>query len=210
QLARSHSDVKVCFGLHPWAAARLGPGELESTMVALAGYSPVAMGEMGLDRSRYVPRGSLPAQVVAFRAQLAVARERDLPVVLHVVGAHGAALEILQNDGVPAAGGMVHSYSGSAELVPRYEALGLHISFSASVTRPDARRVTSAVRAVSPQRLLVETDCPDQRPFARVGAINHPQWLIDVINAVAEIRGVPRHDIATQSAHNAEALFGSF
>ena len=78
----------------------------------------------------------------------ALARELDAPVVLHVLGAHGPALDTMRRDGLPAAGGMVHSYSGSAELVSRYEDLGLYVSFSGSVTRPTARKVKAAAAAV--------------------------------------------------------------
>ena len=207
-LAAREPAVRVAFGIHPHAAARMGPGELAAGLDALAGRLAFAVGETGLDGSKYVPRGRLPGQAEAFRAQLALARERDLPVILHILYAHGPALEILEKDGVPACGGQVHSYSGPAELVRRYEKLGLYLSFASGVTRPEGRRVRAAAAAVSADRLLVETDCPDQRPYGREGSRNLPGWLPDVVAALAVARDEAPEAVAERTAQNARACFG--
>lgn len=209
RVCAEYPDLHPCYGVHPYVAARLPDGGLDEAMTSLAAVKgAVGVGETGLDTSKYVPRGSLPRQLEAFRAQLAFAREVDLPVVLHILGAHGMALDLLRGDGTPAAGGVVHSYSGSAELVPRYEALGLYISFSGSITRPTARRWVAAARAVSPERLLVETDCPDQRPTGCQGDRNLPEWLPIVVGTLA--RGLDEEVVAVASRtdSNARRLFG--
>ncbi len=205
---QAHEDVHVMYGIHPHIAARMAPDALRDALARLGGRARFAVGETGLDGSKYVPRGSLDLQLDAFRAQLRLARERDLPVVLHILYAHGKAMEVLQQDGVPAAGGMVHSYSGPADLVGGYEALGLYISFAAGVTRPSAKRVLQAARAVSRHRLLVETDCPDQIPSGVAGARNLPQWLVHIVDAAAAARGEPAEEVASATARNARRLFG--
>jgi TatD DNase family protein len=207
-LESEYPFVRVAFGIHPHKASRMGPDEVESAVLALDERAQFAVGEMGLDGSKYCPRGSLPLQTRVFREQLALARSKNLPVILHILGAHGPAYDILKRDGVPVAGGMVHSYSGSAEMVPRYEALGLYISFSGSVTRPTARRALTAVAAVSAHRLLVESDCPDQRPAERTGSRNLPEWLTDVVSAVAAFRGESAGQVAQSTAENCCRLFG--
>ena len=127
---------------------------------------PHAIGELGLHAGGEpaVPPERLQQQERVFRAQLALARQLELPLVLHIVRAHVGALRILKSDGVPRAGGVVHSYSGSAEFVRDYVALGLCVSFAGAVTYPEARRVQAAARAVPRERLLVETDAPRSDP----------------------------------------------
>ncbi len=207
-LMQSHPDVYATFGLHPWIVSQWTETQLNDGLNQLANVVEFAVGETGLDRSRHCPAHTLPIQEAAFRAQLALARERDLPIVLHIVGAHGQAIEIMESDGLGRAGGMVHSYSGSAELVPRYEKMGLYISFSAGVTRPNAHRVRAAARAVSPDRILVETDCPDQIPHGRTGKRNLPEWLVDVVHALSEARNEPPETVGERCAQNTRRLFG--
>ena len=203
-----YDDVHVAYGIHPHVAAQWYGNELEDAMAELRQRRGIAVGEMGLDGGNYVPRGSLPFQLKAFRAQLSLARELNLPVILHIFGPHGMAIDTLKRDGLPQAGGMVHSYSGSAELVQRYEQLGLYISFSGSITRPTARRPLKAASVVSPDRLLVETDCPDQRPSGREGSRNLPEYLPDIVTAVAAVREESEERISALCADNARRLFG--
>lgn len=208
RVASEHPEVSILFGIHPHVAAMYGPDDLEKALADLAPRVSFALGETGLDLSHYVPRGSLPRQIPAYRAQLALAREANVPIVLHILGAHGPALDIMRRDGLPKAGGMIHSFSGPAELIERYEALGLYISFAASVTRPTAKRILAAVKAVSMERLLIETDCPDQIPTGVVGGRNLPEYLPLIRDAVARVRGVEPIVVGRQSAINARRLFG--
>ncbi len=207
-LATTEPDVYATFGLHPWVVSQWTREQVQNGLDQLAKSVEFAVGETGLDQSRHCPPSSMGIQEEAFRAQLALARERDLAVVLHILGAHGKAIDILESDGVGHAGGMVHSYSGSAELVPRYEALGLYISFAAGITRPNARRTLEAARAVSADRLLVETDCPDQIPHGRDGKRNLPEWLPDMVEALADARGEIPDTLGRQCAENTRTLFG--
>ncbi|MCK6502815.1 TatD family hydrolase [Myxococcota bacterium] len=201
----------ACFGVHPWTAAAARdedePPLLEALVRALdggLGVDPVGLGELGLDRGRQVAADSLPRQERLFRAQLALARERDLPVVLHVVRAHDRALAILRRDGLPAAGGMVHSASTPPEQVAAWLALGLHMSFAGGVTRHDKARAAAA--RVPLERLLAETDAPDQPPAGRQGS-NEPAFLPDVVAALAEVHGLPPTALAARVEDNARRLF---
>lgn len=219
RLAARHADVWPVYGIHPWWAATMDNAVLEANLDALtkacaanAGElgglrRPVALGETGLDGSRLAPPNSLAAQTVAFRAQLKLATEFELPVVLHVLKAHDEALRVLGDVGAPF-GGIVHSYSGSAEHVRRYEALGLHISFSGAVTRPQSRKLRSAAAAVSAERLLIETDAPDQTPHPHHREQNTPALLPLIAEAVAQARGSSSADIAALTSSNARRLFG--
>ncbi|MCB9538850.1 MAG: TatD family hydrolase [Myxococcales bacterium] len=164
------------------------------------------MGETGLD-GRF--GDSLEAQTAAFRAHLAFARERDLPVVLHVVRAHGAALEVLRGDGVPAAGGMMHAFSGSAEVAEVCVDLGLHVSFAGPIVNAHARKLRAAAARVPLDRLLVETDAPISRcPTAR--RATSPACVRRVAAAVAARAAKTKKTVLRATARNAAALFGPF
>lgn len=214
-LAMVHPELAISYGIHPQMIAVLDDTGLALELAALAdsltGRSslprPHAVGEIGLDGLTDETKAALPRQEQAFRDQLALARAHDLPIVLHILRTHGEALRILKADGVPAAGGVVHSYSGSAELVRDYLSLGLHISFAGAVTYPHSRRQREAARAVPLERLLVETDAPDQTPWTRRPAPNEPAFLGEVLDALAIIREEPRPLLVRATENNARRLF---
>ena len=213
-IAAAFSEVHITYGLHPWAVSKLSEQGLHSALndleEALSGpgnVTPVGLGELGLDRSRQVSKESLPLQVEAYRRQLAIARDRDLPVVLHVVKAHGLAFEIAAADKLPKAGGMVHGFSGSPEMAARWLALGLHISFSTALARPQYERLRQACKSVPRERLLVETDAPDQSAQPKNEGPNEPANLHEAVSALAKARGEPAETIATITERNARRLF---
>lgn len=214
RLRAANPDLAVAYGLHPQVVPALDD-EAAARQLALLGDlcagrgplpRPAALGELGLDALSDETRACLGRQEELFRAQLRIAREADLPLVLHILRTHPRTLQILQEEGVPGAGGVVHSYSGSAELVPRYLELGLHLSFAGTVTFPNARRVLSAVRAVPRERLLVETDAPDQTPAPQRPEQNEPAFLPTIIAALATIRGEDAADVARYTEDNARRL----
>jgi len=211
RLARQ-PDLWVTFGVHPWTAARCDDAELAWALAVLPAaldgaldVAPVGLGELGLDHGRRLPAASSARQERAFRAQLGLARERNLPLVLHIVQAHGRALEILREEGLPAAGGMVHSASIPAELVPAWLDLGLYLSWSGALSRQDKLR--AAASRVPLDRLLVETDAPDQPPRGH-GTPNRPAWLPEVVAALAGVHGVDAATMAEHTTNNARRLFG--
>jgi TatD DNase family protein len=210
QLERRCPEARAAFGLHPWHVAAMPDDGLALALDALGRWARFAVGETGLDHGRRCPVDSFPRQERAFRAQLALARNRDLPVILHVVRAHDRVLEILRRDGLPGAGGMVHSYSGSAEQVRAYADLGLCVSFSGGLSRGRPSKAAAIARAVPQHLLLVETDCPDQPPTERQPCErNLPEWLLDVIATVAQLRGQQPEEVAALTARNARRLFGA-
>ena len=210
ELARRHSGVLVAYGVHPQlvrdgraaqmvdALARALDGELPR---------PAAIGEIGLDGSDE-HASSLDEQERVFMQQLELARAHDLPVLLHVLKAHPRALELLAEHGVRGVRGVLHSCSASADLVQRYVALGLHVSFAGTVSNGQARRIRAAAASVPLDRLLVETDAPFQTPPRLRPARNEPAFLVEIVRAVAQIKGLPESTIAEATTANARRLFG--
>jgi TatD DNase family protein len=213
--------IAVAYGLHPQVVPLLSEAELAQQLEALAAAArgerlrdgttllrPHALGEIGLDARTDETKRCLELQTRVFREQLALARGLDLPVVLHILRTHEAALRVLRSDGLPRRGGVVHSFSGSAELVRDYAKLGLSISFSGAVSYSGARRLHAAARVVPDELLLVETDAPDQTPLARRPASNEPAFLSDVIAALAELRSQTVAHVAEVTDGNARRLLG--
>jgi len=186
-------------GLHPEFL-----GDVDVQLAAFAAAEDAAfVGECGLDR-RIEDRVSLEEQRRALRPQLARAKERDLPVVLHCVHRHGALLELLREHGPLR--GMLHGFTGPAELVREYVELGLHLGVGAAVMRPHAKKARDAVVHIPPERLLLETDAPDQPPPGE--PTNEPAFLPRIAGAVAVLRGEDPETLGARAAGATRALFG--
>ena len=212
QLAWVQPGVTIAVGLPPWAVS----DEADQTLADLSALEEFiqnnaasirGIGETGLDFGAHCSAATHDNQRTALRTHLQLAVEWNLPLVLHVVNAHGAVIDILRQSNLPAAGGMVHSFSGSAEIAREYIRLGLCVSFSGAITNPERKRLRQALASVPDHALLVETDAPDQTPWNRRPSPNEPAFLIDVIAAAAEIRNQSPEDVARLTATNARKLF---
>ncbi len=208
-LCAGRPGLHAALGIHPQALAGLPAAgddrHLADLEVLLARGGAVAVGECGLDGPSAGEGVPLDRQRAVLRGHLAIARRCGLPVLLHSLRAHDAMLEELERDGLPA-GGVLHSFSGSAEQVPPFAALGLHFSFAGPVTFEGARRPVAAARAVPADRLLVETDAPDQTPHPHRGTRNEPSHLPLVLAAVARAVGTSPGELDHLTTGNARRL----
>ncbi len=195
-------------GIHPHDAAGTTevPSEAARTAVAeLCRHSDcVAVGETGLDFFKeYSPRAT---QEQSFRWHLDLARELDLPVVVHSRAAHPRTAALLAE--YPGVRGVMHCYTMGPDELPAYLDCGLHISFSGVVTYPKNDANRAAGRAVPPDRLLVETDCPFLAPQGHRGRRNEPALVLRVLETLAQQRNVALEELAALTSANAAALFG--
>jgi TatD DNase family protein len=208
------TDSMLCcgVGLHPWYVRELDDAQLgqalDSLPDVLREQRAVAVGECGLDML-HAKRESSPIerQEQVLARHLTVARELGLPLILHCVKAHERMLTILEKHGPFAAGGVMHSYSGPEDLVPRYAKLGLSFSFAGVVTREEARRPRMALAAVPLERLLVESDGPDQAPRGAESTRSEPRDIVRMLEVASELRSVPLSELARATGDNARALF---
>lgn len=160
-LARSYPSVVPCFGIHPWFLDSLGKDWKTVLGERLTGI-PSAVGETGLD---FMERGAdRDLQLSVFRAHLALAMDLGRPINIHIRKAWDALVHLLKETGPLPAGGLIHSYSGSADLVRVLTGYNLYISFSGAATRPNAKKTIKALREVPLDRILFETDTPDLFP----------------------------------------------
>lgn len=216
-LKQRYPGLRVGLGLHPYFLHEATAGESERALDELASeyvrLGASAVGECGVDaRPERLAACPLERQLALLERHAIGARELSAPLVVHVVRAHGAALELLERLGPLPAGGVLHSYSGPAELVARYGRLGFSFGFSAAVCRKGARKVVEALAVVPDERLLLETDAPDQpTPGWRASGVtrNEPSALVEVAARVAALRKTPLARLAEVTTSNAERLFSS-
>lgn len=191
-------------GVHPWFVEEV---ELDDALAELRNREPESIGEIGLDAVRGPHPEQRACQRAALRGQLALARELDVPVTFHCVRAAPELLTVVERDGLPQRGAMVHGWSGPPDQVERAVRAGLYVSFGPLVTRERARRVRESARRVPLDRVLIETDAPDQ-PLAgeRRGA---PADLRQVAETLAQLRGEPLQGVADATVANARRLWGA-
>jgi TatD DNase family protein len=205
-LVRRHAaaGVRHALGIHPQIVPELEPDELAGDLTARlieAVRDACAIGECGLDGGT----GARGLQEQIFRAHVRAARETGKPLVIHVLRAHDAAPRILREEGPVT--GVLHSYSGGADLVPVYRDLGLAFSFAGPVTYAGARRPVAAARAVPDALLLAETDAPDQAPAPHRGGRSEPAFVAEVIAGLAAARDATAAAIAALTTANARRIF---
>ena len=165
----------------------------------------VGFGEIGLDYAKkYSPKD---VQLRVFVQQLDLAKDLQLPLIIHDREAHEDTICLLREKGPFPKGGVMHCFSGDTALAHQVLDLGLYISIPGIVTFPNASMMREAVRAVPLERLLLETDGPFLAPVPFRGKRNQPEYLLRTAAAVAEIKGVSLDDVAQQTTKNAEKLF---
>jgi TatD DNase family protein len=164
----------------------------------------VAIGEIGLDFFRNL--SSRSAQKIAFEAQLLLAQELDLPVVIHDREAHGDVLEsLLKFKGKIK--GVMHCFSGNKELAEQCLNLGFLISFAGNVTYPKAVMLQEAAKRVDLEKMLLETDCPFLTPQDMRGKRNEPSYLPITAQKIAQLKEVSLEKVAEVTARNAKEIF---
>jgi len=205
-LAERYPFVYAAAGIHPHEAAKAGPEVMETLGQLLQHPKVVALGEIGLDfHYDFSPR---PVQREILLNQLALAREKKKPVVLHVREAQGEMLSLLGDLAGRLPAGVLHSYSGSAESARQYLQMGFYISFSGTITFKNAENVRRAALAVPLDRLLIETDCPYLAPVPHRGKRNNPALVRHVCAQLAALFEMLPEEMARITRENARRLFG--
>lgn len=204
ELCRGRAGLHPSAGIHPHDCAQAAEADRSEVERLARETACLAVGETGLDFFRDLsPREE---QRRNFRWHLALARELGKPVVVHGRDAHEDTVALLRE--FPGVRGVMHCYTlGPAELPPYLE-LDLYVSFSGVVTFPRNDENRAAARAVPPDRLLIETDCPYLAPQSRRGRRNEPALVREVLECVARERGESQDELARTTSANAARLFG--
>jgi TatD DNase family protein len=201
-IAREFANVSCAVGIHPLRADTLAEGEDDIRSIA-ADAEVRAIGEIGLDYYRdTVDRDT---QIRAMMAQLELAAELDLPVIIHDRDAHEDTLNLLKTCDVR---GVMHCFSGDLAMAESAISHGFYISLAGNVTYKSAADLRAVARDVPLERLLLETDSPYLTPQPWRGSRNEPSHVTAVAGTVAGLRGLTVEEVATRTAENAVRLFG--
>lgn len=203
-LCAAEPGLRPAYGLHPMFLDQHAPSHLDELAGWLERERPAAVGECGLDF--YVEGLDPDAQRRYFNGQLELARDFDLPLVLHARRAVEEVTSSLRRVG--GLRGVVHSWSGSEEQARQLFELGFCLGIGGPVTYERARRLRRTVATMPIDFLLLETDAPDQPDAGQRGQRNEPARLGRVLEVVAELRGQPSAEIAEATTANALRLFG--
>ncbi|NWK57189.1 TatD family hydrolase [Verrucomicrobiaceae bacterium N1E253] len=191
ELSRQHPQQLIpSFGLHPWYVDE-APADWSDQLVRMLDLHPTAgIGECGLDRARH--RSHFQLQLSTFTHQLQLAEARNLPLSIHCVRAWGAMVDILESQKLPQRGFLMHSYGGSAELIPRLTKLGAYFSCPLTILHPGKEKSRQIFQQVPADRLLIESDAPDMSPpsiwtsHPLPGGLNHPANLAYAMSGISE------------------------
>jgi len=190
-------------GLHPVFLAAHSTDDITALESTIEKHRPVAVGEIGLDY--FVRELDRDRQQVLFEAQLEIARNTNLPVILHVRKAHDAVLATLRR--IPVQGGTVHAFNGSLQQARQYIDMGFKLGFGGMLTYPRSTKIRQLARDLPIEAIVLETDAPDMTVAAHRGERNSPEYLPDCLQALAEVRNVEPDEVARQTTRNAVSVF---
>ena len=203
-LAEKFPHIYAAVGTHPDAADEVND-EVVETYRKLCKLHPKvkAIGEIGLDYYyEDIPRD---IQKKAFAMQLELARELDLPVVVHDRDAHDDGMTMIKQ--FPTVKGVFHCYSGSAEMARQLVKMGWYIGFTGVLTFKNARKAVETAQAIPLDRIVIETDCPFMSPEPFRGKRNDPTRVYRMAEALAQIRGISVEEVHTATTANAKRLY---
>lgn len=209
QLAAQHPMIFASVGIQPNHIAEAAAGDWDRILELAPQPRVVAVGETGLDRHwDYTP---FPQQEDYFARHLTLARQRNLPVVIHCRDAEADVVRMLRDDyerNGPVRG-VMHSFTGDQQTAEACLAMGLYISFAGMVTYKNADALRTVAQQVPPDRLLVETDSPYLVPVPLRGKAkrNEPAHVVHTAECLARVKGVPVEELAEQMTRNARTLF---
>ena len=204
QMAKQYPWLYAAVGSHPDSADEVNEEVLEDYR-KLCKLNPEvkAIGEIGLDyHYEDIPR---EIQQKAFRLQMELARELDLPVIVHERDAHEDGMAIVRE--FPTVKGVFHCYSGSAEMARQLVDLGWYIGFTGVLTFKNARKAIETAASIPLERIVLETDCPYMAPEPFRGKRNHPGYLYRMAEKLAQIRGLTVEEIEKITTENGKRLY---
>lgn len=202
-ICAQHAACAPAFGIHPMFVDRATPADLDVLREFIQRYQPVAIGEIGLDF--FIENFDQEKQGYYFSAQLKLAQEFDLPVLLHIRRAQDTILKHLRR--TPVRGGIAHAFSGSPQQAAEFIKLGFKLGFGGAMTYPRATRLRELAATLPLDSIVLETDAPDIPPeFLPRGEPNRPGYLPRIAATLAGLRNLTLAEIARITTANARAV----
>ncbi len=202
-LAEKYPFIYASVGSHPDSADEVCDEVLQQYLQMSRHPKVKAIGEIGLDY--YYENFDKATQIRAFEMQMVLAREADLPVIVHERDAHGDGMDVVRK--FPDITGVFHCYSGAAEMARQLVNKGWYIGFTGVLTFKNARKAVETASSIPLERIVLETDCPYMSPEPFRGRRNDPGRLCHMAEKLAEIRGLPVEEIIAITTENAKRLY---
>ncbi|MEA5084063.1 MAG: TatD family hydrolase [Lachnospiraceae bacterium] len=203
QLAEKYPFIYTAVGIHPHNVKTMTDSDLAVLKLYSKKDKVVAIGEIGLDY--YYDNSPRDLQRQWFKKQLQLAKEVDLPVIIHSRDAAQECFDIIKESGVNK--GVIHCYSGSAQMALDYISMGYYLGIGGVVTYSNAKKTVEVVEAVPIERIVIETDCPYLSPVPNRGKRNDSLNLKFVVDKISEIKNMSHNDVARITTENAKALY---
>lgn len=204
-LAEEYENIYAAVGIHPHDAKTIDHDTIEVLRSLLKKDKVIAVGEIGLDyHYDFSPRD---IQRKWFREQIKLAKEFDLPIIVHDREAHKDVYDILKEEQDGTLRGVLHCFSGSVEMAKEYIKMGFYISFAGPVTFKNAKTSKEVVKAIDINRILIETDSPYLTPHPHRGKRNEPLYVRYVAAMIAELKGLTIEEVARITTENTKRLF---
>ena len=205
ELAENHSNIYSIIGWHPTEAGSYSDQVEENLIQLIQTKNVVAMGEMGLDY--HWMEDPKDIQIDVFRRQIRVAKQLDLPIVIHNRDSTEDVYQVLKEEHIEDIGGIMHSFSLTPIWQERFLDLGMHISYSGVLTFKNAIDVKESAKVVPLDKMLIETDSPYLTPHPNRGKRNEPAYVRLVAEEIARLRGLTLEEVAQITMKNANQLF---
>ncbi len=204
KIAREYDFIYAAVGVHPHDVENMTEQDMETLKQLAQDKKVVAIGEIGLDY--YYDNSPRELQKKWFRRQIELAKELNLPYVVHDRDAHADCMEIIKESGYFR--GVMHCYSGSTEMAQELLKLGFYISFAGPVTFKNGKRAKEAAKAVPMDKLLIETDSPYLTPEPYRGQRNDSSYVPYVAREIAALKGLTEEETARLTLENGKRFFG--
>lgn len=202
ELANKYDFIYAACGIHPEEADKVPENYIDILRDLAKNEKCVAIGEIGLDY--YWRQDTKDLQKELFENQILLAKELDLPIIVHDREAHGDTMEILKKHRPK---GVLHCFSGSAETAKEVLKSGMYIGLGGALTFKNARKAVEVAQMLPLDRLLLETDCPYMAPVPMRGKRNNSSYISFVAQKVAEIKGIDPQTVLDITTENTKRLF---
>lgn len=202
-LCKQYSSCSPAYGIHPMYTDMAMPDDLLVLRDYLQQHRPIAVGEIGMDF--FINHYDQARQEFYFVEQLKLAREFDLPVLLHIRKATDTILKNLRQHRVK--GGIAHAFNGSRQQADEFIKLGFKLGFGGAMTYSRATKLRELAATLPLESIVLETDAPDIPPdFLKRGLANEPKYLLQIAQTFSELRGLTLEETATQTTQNAMSV----
>jgi len=203
-----YSSLELALGLHPIFIEAHQPQDLLELDTLVAQHAPIAIGEIGLDffDKRLIKDALKEKQMAFFTKQLIIAKQHDLPVIIHNRKAHDECLSRLQD--IPCKGGIIHAFNGSIQQAEKYIELGFVLGFGGMLTFERSSKLRNLAKQLPLNSIVLETDAPDMTVCQHKGERNSPEYLPYVRQALATIKQCSLESISEATSLNAKRVLG--